>query len=442
MFNPQFLRLKRILTGELARSGYISAADQSIISLANFIGAIIVARNTSLTAFGVYGVGFTALRLGRTIQEGLIIQPFNTYSHGGGFQEFRRYASTSLVLQVALAFLTSVGAALLGYLLVVTGNDVVGPMVFGLWFSLFTTQLQEFLRRIFYIREQTGLALLNSIVTNVVRMAVLLSMAQKGMETGLDGLNAIAWGSLAGILLGLWNGRSYWTRNLLRLREVAIRDLQFGRWILGGLLANFVAVEFYPVMTAGMISFAASGAYRAIQNLLAPVPTVLRAMDTFLAPRMAKLHSSLGMRSLNPLLKKIYLLVGAPVVVWLVFVSIFAGPLLRILYGDQYVAFASGVPLMAVFYFLWFLYWPVYIAIKAARISRPIFVANALAIGLMFTVGILMIQKWGVYGTLSGQILNALVVAGILWRAWLIALKKDTDDSSSVLADERRGTGA
>ncbi len=368
---------------------------------------------------------------GRTIQEGLIIQPLNTYSHEGGFQEFRRYASTSLVLQVALAFIISAGAALLGYLLVVTGNDVVGPMVFGLWFALFTTQLQEFLRRVFYIREQSGMAMLNSIVANSVRMGILLVMAQQGMGTGLDGLNAIAWGSLVGILLGVWTGRSYWTVNLLRLREAAIRDLKFGRWILGGLLANFVAVEFYPVMTAGMISFAASGAYRAIQNLLAPVPTVLRAMDTFLAPRMAKLHSNSGIRSLNPFLKKIYVLVGAPVVVWLVFVSVFATPIMKVLYGDQYAAFASGVPLMAVFFFLWFLYWPVYIAVKAARISRPIFIANSLAIVLMFTVGIWMIREWGVYGTISGQILNALVVAVILWRAWLIALKRNPDGASS-----------
>jgi Na+-driven multidrug efflux pump len=89
------------------------------------------------------------------------------------------------------------------------------------------------------------------------------------------------------------------------------------------------------------------------------------------------------------------------------------------LYGEQYTKYAMGVPLMAAFYFVWFLYWPVQIALKAARISRPLFVANMLAMFLMFTVGLWMIYVWGVYGTIAGQLLNAVVIAIILWVAWI-----------------------
>jgi O-antigen/teichoic acid export membrane protein len=387
----------------------------------NFLGAVLVARNTSLTGFGVYGVGFTILRFGRAIQEGLIIQPFNTFGAGDDILSFRRYASTSLIMQLILAIITSAGVAIVGYLLTITGNDTAGPLILGLWFALFTTQIQEYLRRVFYTREQTGLAFFNTIITNVVRLAVLFWFIDQGTMTGLAGLNAIGWGSLAGILLGLWNGRSYWTRKLLNLRETAIHDLKFGRWLLGGIMANFVAVEFYPVMTAGMISFSASGAYRAIQNLLAPILALLRATDTFFVPRMAKIYTKDGRRALNRPLKLIYFFIGLPTVGWLLFISLFATPLLHFVYGDEYTAYAVGVPLMSIFYFLWYLYWPVQIAIKAPRISRPLFVGNALAIVLMFTVGLWMIQAWGLYGTIAGQILNAFVVAIILWVAWLKA---------------------
>jgi O-antigen/teichoic acid export membrane protein len=414
-----FTQLRQILSGESARSGYLSAIDQGIISAANFLGAIIVARNVSLTGFGVYGIGFTILRLGRAIQEGLIIQPLNTYGAEGDDASFARYASTSLILQLILAAITSAGIWLIGQALTALGNDTSGPMIWGLWFSFFTTQVQEYLRRLLYTRQKTMLAVLNTAVSNIFRFAVLFWMIEEGTITGLGGLQAIGWGALAGILLGLWNGRAFWTLHVLNVRETAVRDFKFGRWVLGGVLANFVAVEFYPVMTAGMISFAAAGAYRAIQNLMAPVLTLLRATDTFFVPRLAKVSSIEGKQALTRPLKLTYLFTGLPITAWLSLVSLLAYPLMNWLYGEQYTKYAMGVPLMAAFYFVWFLYWPVQIALKAARISRPLFVANMLAMFLMFTVGLWMIYVWGVYGTIAGQLLNAVVIAIILWVAWI-----------------------
>jgi hypothetical protein len=56
--------------------------------------------------------------------------------------------------------------------------------------------------------------------------------------------------------------------------------------------------------------------------------------------------------------------------------------------------------------------------------SRPIFVANLAAIIAMFTVGIWFIRQWGVYGTMAGQALNALIVATIHFLAWR-AIRQD-----------------
>jgi K+-transporting ATPase A subunit len=45
-------------------------------------------------------------------------------------------------------------------------------------------------------------------------------------------------------------------------------------------------------------------------------------------------------------------------------------------------------------------------------------VANLLAMASMLTVGLALIYRFGVYGTLSGQALNAFIVAVVLWLAW------------------------
>jgi O-antigen/teichoic acid export membrane protein len=109
---------------------------------------------------------------------------------------------------------------------------------------------------------------------------------------------------------------------------------------------------------------------------------------------------------------------GIPILCFLSIAILFPIPLLRLLYGETYVPYSSGMVLMAVFYALWYAYWPLQTALKAARLSRPIFIANLAATMAMFTVGIWMIYQFGVYGTIAGQALNALIVGLILWTAW------------------------
>jgi O-antigen/teichoic acid export membrane protein len=412
------LRLKAVMLGAGARSGYRSAFDQATISLTNFAASLILARNVSPTQFGVYGVGFILVHLFDAFQEGLLIQPLNTFGAALGLAEFKRYASLSFLFQLGMVALFSILAALAGWVLILTGNDTAGPTVLALSWMVITWQLQEFLRRLFYTRGELNKAIANTAFTSLVRIGALAWLALNTTMTGISGLNAIAIGALAGTLLGLWQGRAYWTRDLPPARELLVRDLKFGRWVTGGTVASWTTLELYPVLAAWITSFASAGAYRAIQNLVAPVHMLLRATDTFLVPRTAKQFVEDGHESLHRSINLTYFFIGIPIVGLLVLVSIFAEPLLRLLYGETYVAYANGVPIMALFYFFWYLYWPLQVGFKAVRQTRPIFVANLLAILSMLTVGIGLIFRYDVYGTLAGQALNALIVAVVLWLAW------------------------
>jgi O-antigen/teichoic acid export membrane protein len=373
-----------------------------------------------------------SLRLGRSVQEGFTIQPMNTF--GPAMEEglFRRYATSTSLIQLGLALVTSAAVAIGGQVLTVLGNDTAGPTLFALWFAFLFWQLQEFVRRMLYTRGQVFHAVINTTIANGVRLGIILVWARQGKLSGIAGLNAIAWGSLIALLPGLWQTRRFWTLHFANLIDTWKENWEFGRWVLGGTLANWVAVEFYPVLTAGLISFAAAGAYRALQNLVAPIHLLLRATDTFLTPRAARQYQQNGRSTLSRNLRLTYLGAGIPVLGLLVIAMLFPAPLLHLLYGDTYVEYSQGMVLMVSFYALWFAYWPLQTAFKAVRLSQPIFIANMAAICAMFTFGIWMIHRWGVYGTIAGQALNALVVGAILWGAWF-GLKRKWGHSS--LAD-------
>ncbi len=411
--------LAMLFSGKAAQEGYLAAVDQGAISLSNFLATIILARSASPTELGVYGVGFTALRLARSFQEGITIQPMNVFGAGMEEGEFRQYATGTSLLQIAMALVFALIVAVGGWILTATGNDVAGPTLFALWFCFLWWQLQEYIRRMMYTRGTVLNAVVNTILANTIRLILMVWWWQQGRLDGIASLNAIGWGSLAALLPGLWFTRRFWGCSWLSLRQTWRRNWDFGRWVLGGTLANWVAVEFYPVLTAGMISFAAAGAYRALQNLVAPIHLLLRAIDTFLTPRAARQFDQGGRIALNRTLRLTYFISGIPILGVLGFAMLFPVQILHFLYGDTYVGYAGGVTLMAIFYALWFAYWPMQTALKAARFSRPIFVANLAAIVSMFTIGVWAIQRWGVFGTIAGQALNSLVVGIILWAAWL-----------------------
>jgi O-antigen/teichoic acid export membrane protein len=261
--------------------------------------------------------------------------------------------------------------------------------------------------------------MLTSVIGNVARIIIMVYLANRGQLTGISGLEAIAWGSFVALLPSLWLTRNYWTRQITHVKEIWWRNWTFGRWLLASFLANWAVVEFYPILTAGLISFAAAGAYRALQNLVAPIHLLLRAIDTFLTPRAARLYENNGLRALTSTLRSIYLAISLPVLLVLVLALLFPEQLLGLIYGDTYLEYSNGVILMALFYALMFAYWPLQSIFKAAQLSRPIFVANFLAIVSMFTIGIWAILKWEVYGTIIGQGVNALVLTLVLWGYWI-----------------------
>lgn len=413
-----------VFSGDFARKGYLSAFDQGVISITNFLASIFLARLVSPQEFGVYAIGFLLLHFIRALQEGVVVQPMSSIGAAMEPPAFRRYVSSVAVIQLALAVGSSVSAAFVGWLLTALGNDVAGPTLFSLWFVFLMWQPQEFIRRTFYTRGEIQGAVLNTIVSSIVRLFALWLYHQQSVLSGQAGMHAIAWGALVAAVLGFWQARRYWTIHDLYPMRAGLSNWKFGRWVLGGTLANWIALEVYPIITAGLISFAAAGAYRALQTVVAPVHVLLRAIDTLLTPRIALLYHRSGHRGISRALKLIYLISGIPIMGILILASLFPEPILQFIYGDIYLEFQPGLIIMAIFYGLWFAYWPLQSAFKAIRLTLPLFIANLASIASMFTIGIWAIHRWGLYGTIMGQALNAFIISLDLWITWALVVRR------------------
>ncbi len=413
-----FKNTLNLLNTRFANNGKFAAIDQGVISAANFAASILLTALVSPTELGAYVIGFLAIYFVRAIQNGIIVQPLNTYGAGKSTDTFKAYFTAAAIHQLILSTLTAIVSATLGWILTQLGNDTLGPTIFVLWFCFFTWQLQEFIRRAFYTRGEVHKAVWISLSANLVRLGLILVLSRLNQITGLTGLNAIGWGSLVASLIGLWLAKDYFTRQFQSPFEAWRENWQFGRWILGASLADWVVVDLYPIIVAGMISFAATGVYQTLQNLVAPIHVLLRAMDTFVTPILAKTFDQSGPAKVNRVLKLIYLVAGIPVIGLLVVVLIFTPQLLFLLKGDTYLPYAQGIYPMAFFYIFLFINRPLQMVFRAVRQGKQVFWANILAAASMFTVGIWLINRWGVYGAIGGQALNAIIISLVLFVAW------------------------
>lgn len=425
-----FRKLKQSLLGATAKSGYWAVFDQGVISVGNFAAAIILARNISPSEFGVYTVGFIFLHLLRAVQDGLVIQPMNTFGAIMDVEEFRSFVSGNAIIQILIAGIKAGVAVLIGVLLKSIGFSDFGEIAINLWFVFITWEVQQFIRLIFYARDSIPAALLNTILANGIRFIILVYLLQNNELTGIVGLNAIAWGSLASILLGVIQASKFWTVNIQGLKEIWQKNWHFGKWIMGGSIATWIAGEVYPILAAGTIGFAAAGAYRALQNIVAPIHVILRATDTFFTPRASREFHRNNIQGLKRQLRFIYGFTGFPIISVLIIAGLFPEFFLSLLYKDVYLEYTNGMWLMLGFYFFLFLYWPLVPVYKAMQNTKPIFAANLIAMVSMVLLGVPLILKWDVYGAIAGQAINTGIIAIYLWLAWTKIKKQEQSEDS------------
>lgn len=427
-----FLKVVETLNNRLSNKGKYAAVDQAIISIANFSASILLTTLVSPTELGVYMIGFLAIYFVRAIQDGIIVQPLNTYGAGKSSDDFKAYFTAAAIHQLILSILVSIAAVVLGRVLTKTGNDTLGPTVFVLWFSFFTWQWQEFFRRAFYTRGEVHKAMWVSLSANMFRLVLIVVLAKMTHISGLTGLNAIGWGSLFGAVVGLWLAGGYFVKAYQDIFEVWRSNWMFGRWILGASLVDWMVVDLYPILVAGMISFAATGAYQTLQNLVAPIHVLLRAMDNFVTPILAKDYDQSGIEKVNKTLRLIFLYAGIPVLGLLTIVLIFTPQFLFILKGDTYLAYAKGIYPMVFFYLFLFINRPFQMVLRAVRQGKQVFWANVLAAVSIFTVGLWFINRWGLFGAIAGQALNAIIISVFSFFAWKKFLQRNqTEEFSS-----------
>ena len=401
-------------------------ADQSVVSLANFLTVYLFARHLAPAAFGAFIFGYTGLVLLNNLQNALLVQPHNVLGAPLPGPRYRRFTGALVLAQLALCACASAALAAAGWLAARLGAPAPGAELQALAAAAPFWMGQEFVRRVLYTRRRTLAAALNDATTYGLQLAgaVALAFAPSGRASAGAALLVLGGSSLAGVLIGAWQlrpqvrfgGPQAFARVLRTWREA----WHFGKWLLGQNVVGWFGAQGHVWIVGLLLGVEQVGLYRAATHLVNVMNPLLQTSYSYLPARGSVAFQRGGAEGLSRWVARTRrLLAFAPLPFCIVLVG-FPGQVLQLAYGDRYTGTIMPLvlALAAVAVCITFAKYPFDLGLLALRSTRSIFYVHLIPVGLLLTSGVALVHIFGVLGVpLSAMAINSTLLLAT-WRAY------------------------
>lgn len=397
----------------------ISFTNQALMSVTNFVVALVLVRWLSPEAYGTYGMGLAVCYLYAGVGNAVFLTQMVVRAPSQRGDEKAAFAGRILlsVLVFVVATLLAVTGITLAAYAVLGASSLLVRISIPLALASVSYLLKDFFIRWAYSTHREGQALLvNSSV--MVAMGVLLG------GVGLAGVQLSAAGALlvyaaalaAGAFLG---GRLVGvTVRGARLGKT-VSDLKdcwgHGRWALGGVAVTWIQSQAYAYATLAVLGIGEVGRANAIRLFISPMLLATPAINQLAMPRYAELRD----RDPSRMMRTARWLTGG-----LCFAGMSYGAVL-ILFGDRVIPHLLGTQYSGGGALL--LAWCGVMCATLARDGastllqammrfRELTIATATSAGAALVAALICMRWWGAAGAIAGTALGELLLATFLWR--------------------------
>ena len=411
-------RVRNSRLGSLIHRGIWGLCDQAFISATNFVMTVVLARNLDPTNFGAFTLVYAVIFFVNTFQSALVTRPHNVVGTTYHDAEYRQYTTATAMSQI---WLTG-SLALVALLCAVVAHRAawsIAPLLVPLVPTIIAWQLQEFFRRVLYTEGRLKDAFVNDVVSYGGQVVSVIALGHFGQLTSTRALSIVTFTSAIAAAWGWWAVKESLDRREIRkpIREKWLAEnWRFGKWIFGALIVSSASGQLYTALLAGLVSIAKAGVLRAIITVLGPAHILLVAMETALPPAAARVYDEKGQSGLHSFIARIVVMTAPLMAAYCILVSIFAKPILGMLFGDQYRQYGWLLTFLVLSYALVYLQSPVLIALDGRRASAPVFHANLWAGLIGLTLGVIAIHLFGLFGAGLGLIVEPVIANVVLWR--------------------------
>jgi O-antigen/teichoic acid export membrane protein len=397
----------------------LTLLDQGLIGGANFLIAILLARQLLPEQYGAYALVFGIFLVFSIVYACLILEPMLVFGSSVYRDNFRQYFGVLLWMHVAIA-LTIVlflgGSAWVAYELgrspslprALVGAMLAGPLVFLFWL----------VRRAFYVKLDPKTAVLGGLLYCAVLLAGVLICYKLRLLSPFVAFLLMAAGALGAspMLLGRLKPSLSFRPTCPTLREVVSRHWVYGRWALAASVAGWISGNVYYILLSSMRGLADTGALKALLNLTSPVGQVFAGLSLLAFPYAARTHresGAIGVERLSWRLTPLY--AGGTVAYWIVLLLL-KHPIVHFLYAGKYLQVEYLIPCVALGAVFRIAAEVQIISLKASQSPFLSFVAFFSSDVVACVVGVPAVWAFGLQGAIWAYVFSGAttLIAGFL----------------------------
>lgn len=403
----------------------LALTDQGVMSAANFLTLLIVARKLSPEEFGNFSLAWLATLFLANLHRAVLTQPLNILGAGEKTDDLRRRLGNLLRIQAAgIPVLVSLMCAL------ALGFEFEPSRVFSAAAYVACFFLQETMRRYWYTKGRLERALISDLMSYGGQLAALLALEHFDALTAPTIFLALAGTSLLAFILDSREVRAA-MRPLRGWPALSPAHQAMSKWLILTVIAVWGASQVYPLLLSPL-GVAAVASYAVCRNLLSVINVVIQSIGSYLPVRAAALLGAGGKDALGHHLRSTLWLGSGAGALFLAVALPFAEPLLHILYAGRYDGMTHVLRILSIgacFGVAGTLLGSYSIAMGDTRAS---FVANCGGSFFTFTAGIWLIHAQGVAGAALASsmslALSAMIQGTLVFRRLSAASESRFDE--------------
>jgi O-antigen/teichoic acid export membrane protein len=388
------------LLGRTVRSGYLRGlVAQGTASAANFLCVVLLARYASSEDLGQYTVFFAAMMIAIGINGALIVTPMRilgvgrdeTYFKGQLQLQALLVVPTMAVFAVAIAWFSGLDALAIGVSSLALGAIVV----------------YTFVRFAAFARSRSGTAVVFDVVCHGGRYVLIALALAAGLWGGIAAIAAFGIGATIAVLLA-WRG--FATQGPQRLGALARENWRHGRWVLVDAIAHSLSNQAYVLFIAYFLGSGAAGIFGSGQNLLNVVNMLLAGFMAHGVSGARRALNDTGYSAWYASIRRMSMIAAGMIVPYLVLVGLFAEPLLRAIYGEEYTSMAPNMAMFATVYALIVVNMLFGAAYRTSNQFQIGVAAKLASLVATLTVGVWLVLELQLRGVVLGMLATQLVL--------------------------------
>ncbi len=398
----------------------LALADQAMISGANFITIIAVARASEVADFGLFTLAFSVLLFLLNLVYALVNLPLAVLLPEREGPEVNAY----------LARLERVHRALVPILFVVAlpflGIFASWPLVVATALGTATRMAAEYHRRVAYSLHDSARAL--AIDCGAHGLLALAAVGVLLLSVRIEAWHAMAVVAATG-LIG-WGIGLVVNRKVMRapvpesIAAVARRHWAFGKWNLGGTLALWSASQLYPFLIAGMIGLHETALVNGSLRIMGVTNVLIQGLDSFATPRLRTFVVAGDMAAYRRFLALIALIGTGAMLVITGAVFAFPEAVLSLTLGPEYAHGGFVMRVIALSMGFTFIARIAGMGLNALKEARPGFWGQVACAIVTIVAGPWIITEYGLEGACVALLVNSVLNAVVLVWAFLARLRR------------------